>query len=498
MSIRLTGMSSGLDTDAMVKDLVNSYSKRTDKMKGEQTKLSWKQDAWKAMNTKVTNFFNKSLSNMRFSTSYSAKKTTASNESKVAVVAGDNAINGSQKLKIKELAQTSYITGADLRETKSDVSGSTRLGDLCSFEDGEEKIITIKKGNGEAVECKINADTKMSDVVKAFNSQSGITSSYDANNGRIFVSSDNSGSSNNITLGGDATVLNALGLTENSGASILAGKDALIELNGAEFTSNTNTFTINGLTITAREKTGDDEEISLVTDTDYDQIYDKIKSFIKEYSSLINDLDKAYNAPSADKYAPLTSEEKEAMTDEEIEKWETKIKDSLLKKDSSVSTLSSIMRESMLQTYDVGGTKYSLSSFGISTLSYFIAGENEKNAYHIDGDADDSDTSGEKDKLKSMIASNPEAVTGFFTKLATNMYDKLRKQINATSTYKSFGSAYDDKKLQSEYDDYTKKLSDWESKIADIEDRYYKQFTAMESALSSLQSQQTYMTNLFG
>lgn len=44
----------------------------------------------------------------------------------------------------------------------------------------------------------------------------------------------------------------------------------------------------------------------------------------------------------------------------------------------------------MAGSVEVNGKNMYLSDFGIETLSYFTAAENEKNAYHINGDADDS------------------------------------------------------------------------------------------------------------
>ena len=53
MAIRLSGMTSGLDTDSIVKAMVSSYTTRKEKYQKAQTKLEWTQDAWKSLNTKV-------------------------------------------------------------------------------------------------------------------------------------------------------------------------------------------------------------------------------------------------------------------------------------------------------------------------------------------------------------------------------------------------------------------------------------------------------------
>ena len=517
MSIRITGINSGMDTDSMVQELVNAYSEQGEKYTKAKTKTEWKQEAWTTLNSKIKNFYTKYASTMRFSDMYNKKSTTVSDSSKASVIAADGAVTGTQTLKVNQMAKAGYLTGGSL---SSSVSSSTKLSDILgsSISDdtkitlniGDKDLTTLEDGTTEGgnftktLELSVNSDTTVSDFVKQLNAIDGITASYDETNHRFFISSNESGATNNFSFSGNtgeaADVLNSLGLTGDT-ATKISGQDAEIILNGATFTSSSNTFSINGLTITAKGLTGDDE-LSLVTDTDVDTIYNNIKNFVTEYSSLINELDKLYNAESASDYEPLTDDEKEEMTDDEIEKWETKIKDSLLRRDSDIDTLASAMRSSMLKTYDVttasGETKtYSLSSFGIETLSYFDAAENEKNAFHLDGDEDDEYTSTNTDKLRAMIASDPSAVQGFFTQLIGGLYDGMNKISSSSNNYTSYGSFYSDKKLKSDLEDQEDKIEDWEDYLADIEDRYYSQFSAMETALGELNSQQSYLSQLF-
>ena len=154
------------------------------------------------------------------------------------------------------------------------------------------------------------------------------------------------------------------------------------------------------------------------------------------------------------------------------------------------------MKRSMQGAYEINGKQYSLASFGIETMSYFLAGANEKGVYHIDGDPDDNETSGNEDKLKAMIAADPDAVQEFFTKLTNDMYSTLSKKA-ASSVNSSYGSFYDDKAMGTQYTKYKTALSDYEKKLGDIEDKYYKQFSAMETALTKLQNSSSAITGLF-
>lgn len=294
----------------------------------------------------------------------------------------------------------------------------------------------------------------------------------------------------------------------NSGAVRINGEDAEIYLNGALFTSDSNTFSINGLTINATGTTIDKNDIkdatkaaeaaiTITTTTDSQGVYDKIKDFISEYNSLINDMTKSYNAANAKDYEPLTDDEKDAMTDSQVEKWEQKIKDSLLRRDTTLGGVMSAMTSIMSRSYTINGKNYALSSFGIKTLGYGKAEKNEENAYHIDGDSDDDTVSGNADKLLAAINEDPDAVMQFFQQLTQDLYSTLGNKMTATSL-SSTQTIYNDKEMAKEYSDYTTTISKWEDKVAKIEDSYYKKFSAMEKSLAELQSKTSQLSGLLG
>lgn len=287
-----------------------------------------------------------------------------------------------------------------------------------------------------------------------------------------------------VSLGGTATKVN--------------GQNAEIYLNGAKFVGNTNTFEINGLTFTALNETKAGEAVTVTTENDTDGIYDMIKGFLKEYNSIINEMDKLYNADSAKGYEPLTDEEKEALSDSEVEKYEKKIKDALLRRDSNLNSVNSALKEIMAGGVTVNGKKMYLSDFGISTLGYFNAADNEKNAYHIDGDPDDASTAGNADRLKSMIANDPDTVIDFFSQLSKDLYTKMSDLSKSSTGYRTYGNFYDDIKMKNDYSDYTTKISELEKKLQDYEDKWYAKFSKMETAMAKMQNNANAVTALIG
>lgn len=576
MAMRVSGINSGLDTDAIVQELVSAYSKKTEKYTKEQTKLGWKQEAWKNLNTKVYSLYN-SVGKMRYSSAYSMKKTTVSDTTKATVTASGDAVNGTQKLHVLSTAQSGYLTGGKLafrKEVTKDgvttlektelkdkdgnpekLTSTTKLSAL-GYTDGKDTTLDIHTTNekGEAVTQKITLgkDSTIQDVVSALR-ENGLNASFDENNGRLFVSSKDTGKAADFTISASTTkkipktdddgnlvkdkdgnvvmeeikmsddesasskkLLGLLGLdtvnnTYDNQAVKIDGRNAVISLNGVKYTNTTNDFAINGLNVSVTGVTDDvtDPEnvdlstlddrtaITITTTTDSQGIYDKVKDFLTEYNNIINEITKLYNADSAGSYEPLTDDEKDKMSDTEIEKWETKIKDSLLRRDNSLSSIMNSMMTAMSSSIEINGKSYALSSFGIQTLGYLNSAENEQNAYHIDGDEDDENTSGNKDKLMAAITSDPDSVVEFMKQLSSKLYKAMDDQMQSSSLRSRY-KIYNDKELNKEYSNLTKTIKQWESKVSDKEDYYYKKFSNMETALSKLQSQTSSLSSMLG
>lgn len=526
MAIRLSGMNSGMDTDALVEALVSAKSEKKKTLERDQKKHQWTQDAWKSLNSKIYGFYSKTLGNTRFKSDY-MKKTTVSSSKAVSVVTGSSSPNCVQELKVKSMSKAGYHTGAQLTTTsesgatvKTAYKGSTTLAELgISFgtttsvdEEGNEVTSSEARtfsmtSAGKEISIEVTGDM----TISAFTSKlknAGITANFDEKNQRFFVSAAGNGVENDFEYGDDATtneMLTAMGLgrTEVSDSNPdgfmgvrLAGSDAEIELNGETYTSKSNTFEINGLTITVNNTT--DEVISLTTQNDTKGVYDTVKNFIKEYNTLINEMDKLYNADSAKNYKMLSEEQKEEMSEDEIKEWEDKIKSALLRSDSTLNNVASAMKSIMMKGVTMSdGTKMFLSDFGISMQSYFSAADNEKSAYHIDGDPDDTVSANNEDKLSAMIAEDPEKVADFFSSLSKELYAKL-DNLMGRSEFSSAFTVYNDKLMKTQYADYTTKITAQEKMVTTWEDYYYKKFTAMEKAMAGLQEKQSAISGLLG
>lgn len=369
----------------------------------------------------------------------------------------------------------------------TDITGGSKLIDL-----GIAQGTSIKVNGTEIV---VDRTTTLDSLASAM-AKTGINASYDTNQGRFYLSSKNTGVENAFTVEADDATLAALGLDLADGeAGKIDASDASLVYNGVEYTQATNSFNINGLTMDVSSVGG---EQAFSVDTDVDGIYDKVKSFVKEYNTLISEMNKLYDASSSRGYEPLTSDEKDAMTDEDIKNWEDKIKGSLLRRDSTISTLLTSMRTTLNKSVEVtnsDGTtsRYALSSFGIVTSDY-----TEKGQLHIQGNADDSDFASLDDKLKAAISDNPEALMKTLTTLGDEIYKNFQSSMKRIVGVRSSLTFYNDLEMDDDIKSYKEDVTSLQEKLQDEQDKYYKQFSSMETALTKLQSQQTYISQLFG
>ena len=310
----------------------------------------------------------------------------------------------------------------------------------------------------------------------------------------------------NNPLTDDETVLKALGLGkvdsdliekgqtagDDKTMAVIAAGDTEIEYNGAILTSDTTNITVAGIELNVLGKT--DEEVNISVTNDTSGVYDTIKEFISEYNAILKEMNTLYNAGSAKDYDVLSDEEKEAMSESEVEKWESKIKDSLLRRDTTLGGIVSSFKNKMMGTYTSSdGRRFALSSIGISTSQDYKEG----GLLHILGDEDDSEYADKKNTLKSMLDEDPDAVIGVLTSLTDSLYSDLQKKMSAT-TMSSALTFYNDKEMSSQLSDYKDEISKWQSRLDEMEDKYYKQFSAMETALSNLQSQQNSLASMLG
>lgn len=484
--LRLTGLASGMDTDFIIEQLMKAHRLKATKIENKITTTEWKQEKWKELNSKIYSFYTNQLSKLRFQSSFLTKKAVSSNQNKVEVTAGTNAADGTHIIKVKQLASAQFMTGDKIN--KANISLSTKLTDL-DIDASSNPTITIKIGE-QSTEFTIDENKTVGDFVNALK-KAGLNANFDTVHNRFFISSKESGKENEFTITSSSPeILEKLGL--GSKASVVDAQDAEIVYNGVTLTSSSNNFTVNGLTLILKETTAVDEQISITVSNNTEAVYNMVKDFVKAYNELITEFNKAYYADSARGFDPLTDEEKEKMTDEQIAKWESKIKDALLRRDNTLGSLITTFRDILSDSVSINGKKYSLSSFGIVTGDY-----SEKGLLHISGDSDFASVALSENKLMDALNNNPDEVMQVLSKLASDLYNTLTEKMKSTSLSSAL-TVYNDKELAKQITDYKSELKRMEDRLSELEEKYYRQFSAMESALAKMNSQSSFLMSMLG
>jgi flagellar hook-associated protein 2 len=492
-NLRISGLASGMDIDQIVKDLMKAERMPLDKLQQKKQLLEWQRDDYRSMNTLLQGLDDYLFSNITLQSSMFKKTVSSSNESVVTATAGSSAANVATTMQVNQVA-TSAVW----------LSDATKRVDKASFSVDADVTLTINVTNGDGTTKQaamtVKQGTTLDGVIAQLNSNLdlGVSAFYDEQTGRVSIMKKEMGAQASLVLADQATVdfFAQLGFTNTAAGQELtgktAGKDADITINGLRTTRSSNTFTINGVTYTVKG-TG---TATVSVETDVDAMFNAIKGFVDKYNDTIDKINAELKEERYRDYPPLTDEQKEAMTEKQIELWEEKARSGMLRGDSILSSALSQMRMNVytkVEGANIPSGFSQLAQLGISTSSNYLDG----GKLIID-----------ETKLREKIKENPEAVYQLFNQDSTNQAEKgiarrLRDTIKATIgkieqkagktiwTNQQFAIGRDLIEINDQIDRF-------EDRLKQIEDRYYRQFTAMEEAIQRANQQSMYLMNAFG
>lgn len=400
----------------------------------------------------------------------------------------------------KEFTVTS-VEGGTLGLTKgvatNKISNNETLGDMgIVTADSEFKI------NGKTI--KVTAGTSVKDFVAAVNNaNAGVTMSYSTVENRFIITANDMGSAGNIDIE-DTDVTRALGLA-GAGVTNEEGKNAIIELDGVEIVHTSNTYEIDGTKIDFTDAV-DGTEYDIELNKDYTDVKQLVKDFVKDYNQLIDDVyGHIGTAPKRDAkdntYEPLTDTEKEAMSEEEIEKWEEAAKKGVIYNDATVSSIMSQIRTTLYNSITLeDGSKFGLYTMGITTIPYDYASHGK---LEID-----------EEKFDEAFEKNAEAISKLFTDSENGIMKRFDTIIDnaVSSTSKSGvvqGSLIRKAGLEtgntSKNNEIYKQMQQVNERIATLWDRYESKedywwtvFTNLEKAMNNFNSQSSYLASYLG
>jgi len=330
---------------------------------------------------------------------------------------------------------------------------------------------------------EINKDMTIDDMVKMVNESGiGVTMRYDRLSDGFTIEANRPGATT-ISVGG----LEAFGIYNGNYNN---GSMARVQINGEWVESDSNIIDFRGVKITLNSTTAPDEEETLVSlKRDATEPLNKIKTFIEAYNELIKKLeDMLTERKNRDEstYRPLTDEEKSLMSEKQIEEWEAIAKKGLLRNDSGIQALTNSLRRSLFDQIELAGL--SPSQIGISTGRW---DEGLGGQIVLD-----------EAKLRAALEEDPERVMNVFMGGAdsTNqaergwlwrMEDLMLGYVNGNQ-YSSLNN------LENSIRRANQQMERLQQKMFDEEDRLYKKFAALETAMSKIQQQSDWFSAMLG
>lgn len=455
MSISLGGLASGMDTDAIIDQLVALEEQPIYNYQSEIDKIGNIKDAWRDVNSRLSNLGDK-ISDLKLSATFTSRTATTSDEDIVTATAANSAGESEYNITVRSIAKSQRLAGVKLSGSDTafnDLTGAS--GSPFSFADG-----TTFKING--TDITVAGTDSLNDLMERINdSEAGVKASVVDNH--LVLESSETGTANTMSFTDDNGFLEELGVINNDGSvsnEIQAASDAEVEINGiTNITSSSNKFSeaVAGMTFEINPDAEIDSTAKISVTKDTAKTVKAVKAFVDQYNSI---------ADFIDTKTDYDSDSKEA---------------GILQGDATISRLQSHLRELVTNKIKDTGDYKTLMAVGIE----------------IDRDGV---MSLDQTEFEEALSENPEEVmklfnadseedgyAGMATRIDSYVDDILKSN---TGLIPRRLDSYDDR-----IEELNDSIDDVEARVEQIRERYQSQFASMETALADMQSQQSWMNS---
>lgn len=485
---RITGIATGLDTDQMVKEMLTSQQTKIDAIQQKQTLTEWKQEEYRSIIEETKELYSKyfdplSKDCLLSSSSLSTTTITSSDNLVISATANGGALPINYNFEVQSTATSAQMV-SNTSLSKTDVLSDLGLAGETTFRinygDGKstEPITITEDDTIESLVSKINVASD-GNIKAAFSELTGkltITTSDIGVNSNISISNGTIDAGGNFVEDGYSDALSFLGISgdktngENAKVIVRDTNGNLVK----EIDSETNSFTIDGVNYNING-TG---SARLISTTDTTSAVDKMKAFVEDYNSLVSRINGKLKEEKNSDYQPLTDAQKAEMSKEEIEKWEEKAKQGMLRGDTELRNMLNNL------TNAISG---SLSEFGISLSSDYT----KSGQLVLD-----------EEKFSNALIEKGDKVTSAIQKSLGEVQTVLKNNVGSSSSIliKKAGLkntvAYSNNTFSNEIKRYEEKIQALTKKLTAKENALYKKFAALESIMNKYNNQMSYLTNM--
>lgn len=525
MAIRTYGLSgSGMDVDQMVKDLMKARRTSYDKVWQKKTQVEWKKKDLNTLYTLTQDFRTKVVNDFRKQNNLQPKTVSSTNDLVASATANGDAANVTHSLVVKRLAEGVTWSSAS-NVTAAGKSKSSLVSQFDDIKVGDTLDFTI---NGRQIKLDVKADTSMNDVVNKINSAgAGVIANYDATLDRFFLYSEKTGDASGVDFSGStAKGLDFFGNKLQLGADLAnanpadsdyqkkvsrSGLSALVVLDGVEMKQDSNQFQVSSVSYNLKSLSPKDAAdpnkyiaTQIAIKPDIEKTIANVKAFVEDYNSFLSVYNTELNEDKYRDFMPLTDEQKKEMKDSEITAWEAKAKSGMLRRDPILTQTVDTLRLSFVEPVKGLTGKYrSAVDIGIGTGKYIDGEGNFNSEFKNPGKLYVSD-----DDLRKALQEDPDAVFKIFGTSAdtveeSGVANKLYAQLNTAMSQLKVESGLPDSvdktsNLAKQLTSYNNQLASMMDNLTAAEERYYKQFNAMETALANLNKQSSWLSQQLG
>lgn len=531
--LRITGMATGLDVDAMVKKMMAAEQTKMDKIKQDRQTVAWRQDAYqdiiKDLKDLQSNFFDSSSAdkNILSSSSFSPFDVNGVNGAIANISASAGAVPGNYTINVTSIAQGAGVTN----QLDSGINLSTKLTDKNPSLAGILNLnLTV---NGNALNIKIDNSTgsmTMNDLITAINNQGSgtVKASFNELSGKFSLQSVKTGQSAKMQISSDSTsaLTDFLKINPSDIGVDKVGSNAKFTLQVPGDTTvytvtdkESNNFSLNGVNYSLQGAGSSTVSVSQNTQ----KVFDKIKSFIDKYNTIVDKIQTKITEKKNYDYKPLTDTQKSQMKDADVTAWESKAKTGILRNDENLQKLLQDLKESFSTAVTNSGLSF--GKYGSNSIGLNFSDDYSKPA-HIDII--------DEGKLKNVISQNSAQVLKMFTNVSSATFDGSYD--SSKTTYKEDGiftrvkkilesnvgltNIVSSKNILTKYanyqDDFSylggggtntlpdqlyqkdKLIKSMTDALAKKQESYYQKFSKLETAMNQLNSQQSWLAQQFG
>lgn len=497
MSMRITGLATGMDIDQLVKDTMNPYRIKIQQVQQNKEITEIKQQLYREVIKDSRDFYNKHLDitksdSILRSSSWGTVSFTSSDSAAVTARGLGGASAETYTIDVQQLASAAKAT-----LTTSEYNNDSGT-EVIKVTIGTETPIAI-----DLASVDNNDNTAVVNAINTALTGKGVSAKYSTISGGIVFESTAKGVDQTfqVTYGVDASTQSPLTVTPGTNA-LVKFKDS----NGNElytYNGTSNKVAIDNTEFTFNNVTTVDA--TLTPTIDATSTKDKIVSFINDYNTLIEKLNTFTSEKRNRDFMPLTDEQKKSMSEKEIELWEAKVKKGQLSRDSDLMRISNGMKTATKSMFS--GSLSFLEKVGINPVADYSGTKN--GTFTID-----------EDKLTSALENNAEDImklfvaptptdgtesekyngTGVFQRIKTILYDetmtstsRLLKKVGFEGTSVSYNN-----ELTKSIAKYEQKMEDMESIFSRREQQLYTKYASLETMMNNLNSQQSYLMSQLG